>query len=301
MIVENKFIKMKTNENSIRKIFSVASTEYVKWICNPRMIVMFVVFIFIYDYIIKEMIKGAVKMDTLVSVSEPFIATTNSTLLILFVPAVFIMLISDFPKTDGNTMFFICRTGKFNWILGQIVFSIYASVTYLFAIFVSTCVLVSKYAYVGNDWSTVVTKYGLTFPDEKGGRIANFITGRLYNNMTPVKALIRTFTLQFLYLMLISMMLLTGFAVGKRMLGMIISCGVICLGSGLSLSSSGLKWLFPSTNSIAWMHYDMVLKKQIVDMTKSYLYFIILIILLLIASLIFIKRYDFSKVTDMED
>ena len=119
--------------------------------------------------------------------------------------------------------------------------------------------------------------------------------------MTPIKAVLRTFTLQFLYLMLISMMLLTGFAIGKRMLGMIISCGVIFIGSGLCLSSSDLKWLFPSTNSIAWMHYDMVLKKQIVDMTKSYLYFIILIILLLIAGIVFIKRYDFSKVTDMED
>lgn len=301
-IIEKGFVEKNNKRKAgFHKAWSVACVEYVKWICNPRMIIVLVVFIFIYDYIIKEMIKAADKMDSLIMTAEPFIASTNSKLLILFVPAVFLMLISDFPKTDGNTMFFISRTGKLSWILGQILFAVLASLTYLAAICLGSCILVAERAYAGNRWSDVTTKYKIMFPKESGGRAANFITGRLYNNMTPGMAMLRTLTLQFLYLMLIAMMLLTGFAVGKRTLEMIISCSVICLGSGLSLLSGKIKWLFPSANSIAWMHYDMVLKKQIFDIHQSYWYFIVLIFIMFLISVTFIKRYDFSKITDMED
>lgn len=43
-------------------------------------------------------------------VLESFIAMTNSKFLVMIIPAVFMLLISDFPKTDGNTMFYILKT-----------------------------------------------------------------------------------------------------------------------------------------------------------------------------------------------
>ena len=36
------------------KIFRVAKNEYLKWITNPKMIIILVMLIFIYDYVIKE-------------------------------------------------------------------------------------------------------------------------------------------------------------------------------------------------------------------------------------------------------
>ena len=96
---------------SIDKVFQVAKNEYVKWIYNPRMIIFVVLYMFLYDYIIEEMLNAAGKMNSMLMIYEPFIAMTNSELLIMVIPAVFIVLISDFPRTDGNTMFYIMRTG----------------------------------------------------------------------------------------------------------------------------------------------------------------------------------------------
>ena len=47
---------------SIRKILSVAKTEYVKWICDPRMIIYVAMNIFMYDYVTKVLLQNADKM-----------------------------------------------------------------------------------------------------------------------------------------------------------------------------------------------------------------------------------------------
>lgn len=286
---------------SLNRILSVARTEYVKWIMNPRMVILFVTIIFIYDYIIKEQLTAADKMVTRIMIAEPFVAAANSEFIILAMPAVFLVLISDFPKTDGNTMFYIQRVGKNNWMLGQLLFAVMSAGTYLFTICLSTFLLVYHKAYISNSWSDVVTRYAQRFPKESRSKIVNLINGRLYNNIKPFHALIRTFFLQFLFLVLIAVMLFVSFAVGKRMVGMLIACSILCLGSGLCLLGSNIKWALPSAHALLWLRYDMVLKHQIVSVSSSYLYFLIMIAILMIIGFIAIKRYDFSKITDMED
>lgn len=293
---KNKDIRLRPN-----KVISVARTEYVKWITDPRMIIVLVTFIFIYDYIIREQLTAADKMHTNIMLAEPFVATANSEFIILLIPAVFLVLISDFPKTDGNTLFYIQRIGKTNWLLGQVLFSIMASCSYLFVIYLTTVIVVCHKAYLSDTWSDVVTRYVQIFPKESRSKIAKLINGRLYNNLSPFRALIRSFFLQWLFLVLIAMLLLLGFTVGRRMAGMLVTSSIIGVGSGLCLLDSNIKWTFPSANALLWLRYDPVLKTQVVNVRTSYWYFLVLIAVLLVISLLTVSRYDFSKVTDMED
>lgn len=286
---------------SLRKIGNVAGIEYAKWIFNPRMIIFVVLCIFLYDYVMEAMLNGVVKAGGYIMVLEPFIAMANSELLIMVLPAVFLVLMSDFPKTDGNTMFYIQRTGKFNWIFGQIVFGIMAAATYLSGIFLVSVVTVVHKAYAKNMWSPLVTSYAKMFPNERESRIPMLINGRMFNNMTPVQAFILTFTLLLVYLIVMEMLLLVGFAAGKRMIGMIVCYTVIGVGSSLCGMGNDIQWAFPAAHSLAWLHFDYVLKVQSVDIRYSYLYFIILFIVLSVVSVVSIRRYDFSKITDMED
>ncbi len=304
MTVEKNKKKNEKNKElkiSLRKIFNVAKIEYTKWIFNPRMIILIVMFTFMYDYIIEELLNAADKMNSLIMIYEPFIAMANSQLLLMIIPAVFIVLISDFPKTDGNTMFYISRVGKLNWMFGQMVFAIASAVTYLVGILVISMTLVVQKGYSKNVWSPVITEYTRNFPNDVKSRIPQLINGRLYNNMTPNQALLLTLSLILLMLVMIEMMLLLGFSLGKRILGMLFAYMVIGIGSSLSLVESGFRWAFPSAHSIAWVHFDPVLKIQKVKITTSYLYFAIILVVMFIVSLITMKHYDFSKVTDMED
>ena len=199
---------------SFHMIRNVAQTEYIKWICNPRILIFMILYVFLYDYIIQEMLKAAHKMGEMLMVFEPFIAMTNSSLLIMVIPAVFIVLVSDFPKTDGNTMFYISRVGKNNWMFGQLLFGIMAAGSYLMSILVISVTLVVRHSFGKNMWSNVITSYTKAFPNEKMARIPMLVNGKLYNNMTPVQTVILTITLLMLYLMVMELMLLVSFSVG---------------------------------------------------------------------------------------
>ena len=95
------------------KIFRVAKNEYLKWITNPKMIIILVMLIFIYDYVIKEFVSAAGKMGVKLQALEGFIGTSNSRLLLMIIPIVFIGIMGDFPRVDHNAMFYIFRVGKF--------------------------------------------------------------------------------------------------------------------------------------------------------------------------------------------
>lgn len=97
---------------NLLQIWNVAKVEYAKWICNPRMIIILCMVLFVYDYIVCTMHNASGEMGKMCMIIEPFLAICNSTLLILIMPIVFLTLMGDFPKTDGNTMFYIYRTGK---------------------------------------------------------------------------------------------------------------------------------------------------------------------------------------------
>jgi len=288
-------------EISIKKILSVGKIEYIKWICDPRMILFFSMNIFVYDYVTKILIENSQKMGKPLNIVEPFIAICNSEILLFVMPIVFLALISDYPKTDGNSMFYMLRTGKRNWLIGQMLFAFMAAVTYVSSIFIITCLCCARHSYIYNQWSYVVRRYAITFPNESNNIMLNLIPDRLYNNLTPGQALLHTFALLILIMLLIAFVQLISFVYNRKMIGLLTNMSLLCIGIGSQMFAGAFKWIFPVSNALVWMHYDPIFKKRIVPIKNSYLYFIILIAVLMVWSIVTVKRYDFSKVEDLED
>lgn len=289
------------NNLSFRKIWSVCRTEYVKWVMNARMIMFVALIVFVYDYVIRTIMENGEKMGEPINIIEPFIAIGNSALLLFIMPIVFLALISDFPKSDGNSMFYMIRTGKVNWFLGQTLFAIVAGISYVGAILGISCLVVMKNAFIYNEWSDVVYLYYKYFPNDYDNVILDLITDRLYNNLTPLQAFTHTALLMLLMVIMTALIQLLSFAYNRKMVGLLINICLLCMGIGTTLFEGSLKWVFPVSNAVAWMHYDRVFKKPIVPIINSYLYFIIIIVVLLVWNIIAIKKYDFSKVRDLED
>ena len=121
----------------------------------------------------------------------------------MIIPIVFVGIMGDFPRVDGNAMFYIHRVGRVNWLLGEMLFAVLASATYLLTIFgFGTLTLLGR-CYTANVWSEVTTKYYQFAPLEYDSKVANLTTGRLYNNMTPVTAFFNIAGLMTLLLILI--------------------------------------------------------------------------------------------------
>lgn len=281
--------------------FRVAKTEYVKWIRNPKMIILLVMLIFAYDFVILELTTAADKMGEKLQVLEGFIGISNSQLLLMIIPIVFVGLMGDFPRVDGNAMFYIHRVGKGNWLFGQVLFAAMAAGTYLVALVGFSCLTLLGRCYGGNLWSEITTKYYMFAPNDYMSMVANLTTGRLYNNLPPWNAALHICGLMFLFLLLISMILLVGFVCKMRIGGIIVTVGFLCLGNVLAYMENNIRWLFPTAHAIMEIHFDEIYKKPIMDMRFSYVYYVFLILVCVMVSYIAIDHYDFSRIQEMEE
>ena len=115
----------------LKSVFSIANAEYIKWITNPRIIIVGVLFIFMRTLAVEPLLERAEKFGGTLNFLEPFAAIGNSGMLVMFMPCVFLILISDYPVISGNTIFVVQRTGKINWFIGQLLFVIYAVLSYI--------------------------------------------------------------------------------------------------------------------------------------------------------------------------
>lgn len=283
------------------KIFRVAKNEYVKWICNPKMIILLVMLIFAYDYVIKELTTAAGKMGEKLQAFEGFIGISNSQLLLMIIPIVFVGLMGDFPRVDGNSMFYISRVGKTNWLMGQMLFALMASGTYLIALIGFSVISFIGKCFVTNTWSEITTKYYIFAPNDYASRVANLTTGRLYNNLTPINATLNILGLMLLLLILISMLLLVSFILKVRTVGIVVTTGILCVGNVLAYMENGIRWIFPTSHAILEIHFNEIYKKPIMNLGWSYLYYIVLIFILFIVAFLCVDKYDFSKTQELEE
>lgn len=285
---------------SFRKIWSTARTEYVKWITNPRMIIFGVMIIFVFDYIVTPLKGLAQEVGKPLGVIEPFIAIANSDMIIAIVPAVFLTLISDFPRTDGNTLFFLQRTGRTNWLFGQVLFSIMAIFTYVGAIFVGAVLPMLPNCSWANEWSVPIKQYGEIFPD-KAGTFANcLITEKLYNQLPPVKTAVVSYLLIMCYLLILALIMLMFNCLKIKIMGLLSSGAVIAFGCALNYANVSAKWVLPMSHTIIYLHYTKYFREPVFDMWKTVLYFLLVPVGLIFVSLIALSFTDFESVQDID-
>lgn len=288
---------MKAN---LKQIFSVAKTELVSWLTDPRIIVLAVFLIFIKTLAIDPLLARAEKFGEPMTVFEPFIAVGNSGVLTMFIPAVFLVLLSDYPKLWGNTLFFISRTGKRNWFLGQLMFLMLAVISFLGIILIfSALISLFSGAVVDTQWSDAVTKYNAKFPDEIGSFDSELLPANLYNQIPMTKALFQTFVLMTLYLFMLSLIVYFFKMLFVNSLGLTAALLVIALGVVTTSLYSPLRWAFPMANTIMWLHYEEILREPIYPIWCSFAYFGAAVVLLSAANFAALKRLDFIESSEL--
>lgn len=282
------------NKLKLYAIWNIAKSEFIKWITNPRIIIAGVLIVFIRSFAVLPMLEQSEKYGEPLNVMEPFIAAGNSGMLALFLPLVFLLLISDFPIMGGNTIFFINRTGKLNWFLGQIVFILISIFVYIGTILLS-CMVMSKGTF-STEWSNVITKFNAAFPDEAGGFVSKLIPSNLYNQIPILNAVIGTVLLIAMYLLTLALILCLMKMLYLRGAGLLSALTVIVLGAASCSLKINVMWIFPTANTLMWLHYKEILKEPITPVENSFLYFLILIAVLFIANLFVLRNLQFINI-----
>lgn len=287
------------NRINIKKSLSSAKTEYIKWIFDTRMIVLAVLLVFIYSFVIQPLLSNTRLMGEPLNILEPFIALANSGAVMLIIPIVFMILIADYPKIDTNTVFYIMRTGRLNWLVGQVIKLVYMAVSYLAIIFAGSVIPMLFKGFWGNEWSRTTTHFAALFPEYSGNSGAQMITKNLYNQLSVFSAAIQSYLLVFAYLLILGLMLLFFSLVKQKAIGFLLCGSIITIGTAFCSVKSTLMWTMPMANSIIWLHYTMYFKEPIVPMSFSICYLLIFIAILLILSFIAIKKFNYDNVSEV--
>lgn len=280
-------------------IWNIAKGEYVKWITNPRIVTVGILITFIHSFAIQPMLQRAEKYGEPLNVFEPFLAVCNSGMMMLFIPIVFIILMSDFPVMGGNTLFTVQRSGKYNWLWGQILFVFMCILSYLTTIFIS-CMIMSKGVF-DNKWSNAITLYDSTYPDEAGGFVSKLLPPNLYNQIPLTTALINTALLLILCLFMFALILSLMKILYLRTCGLFIVIALCALGAITCALQIHEQWFFPTSNTMIWLHYQELLRKAAFPVSGSYLYFIIGDFVLLILNIFVVNRLEFKNIEQEGD
>lgn len=282
------------------KIWTIAQTEWLKWVCNARMIIIPVLTAFIYSYAITPLLERAEKMGEPLNILEPLIAVGNSGMLVLIIPIVFLTLMSDFPRADGSTVFMISRTGRKNWMIGQMLFGVMSALTFLAAIYVMCTTFLTSKAFLANGWSMVVKRYNVLYPDEQFSFASELVPENLYNQMTPFSAVIQTYLLLFLYLFVLILVMLLFRQRKLKAGGFLAVSGIIGFGVLFTAIKSSYMWIFPMANTIVWLHYTDIFRKEIFPISCSYIYFAVIISVLVIANILASGKMNIDTFEDTE-
>ncbi len=284
------------NDRALKKAIRTAAYEWNKWMRNPRVLIVGFLVLVVMKIAVEPLKEKADMMNSAMNIFEPLLAVGNSSISVLLIPAVYVLLMSDFPAVEPNAMFYFSRTGKKPWFFGQLMFASLSVITFM-TVFSGLVVLGSiKGADISLKWSDGTRLYAARFPQAIGNFAHRLLPSNLYNQMSAGKALAYTLSLLSLYLLLLSMVLLVFGIYGQRKMGIITVYTLMLAGIVCCNLSGSVKWLFPMSHSIIWLHFTEVLRKPIMPPLYSYLYLSVTILALAVIGFFGLRRMNFDRV-----
>ena len=218
----------------------------------------------------------------------------------LFLPLVFLMLLGDFPRTDGCALFALYRVGRVRWLQGQLLFVLLAVLSFLVCIAAGVTLPALGRLQGGANWSETVRLYTRTFPEQAQSFAAELIPEQLYNQMRPAAALLHTCLLQLLYLLILALWMLRFWCARRRRLGFFTAVLLVALGAASAMLGGGWMWAFPLAHANVWLRHSAVLRQVAFPLWGSYLALAALAAALAVLDLRAARRYNFLDTAEVE-
>lgn len=265
---------------SVSNMLLVMRKEYIKWLMNPRHVMLFLIFIPARELVIKPMMEVSELMGQPLNIFESCIATANSGIMVMVMTAVYMVLISSFPTIDGNILFYMKRMGRRNWILGEILFQLLSAVTYTLVIYLSSIVQTAAISFVSNGWSIAVTDHDRLYGEVSDIRMEAILPPNLYNQMPPYKALFLSFFLLCMFFLLCSLIFTVGCMYSQKLLFFCLLLIQTAIGGALYILGNSAMWYFIICHAFLSSHYSKYLREYLFSPWTSFQILAGLIILL---------------------
>lgn len=283
----------------LKTAFYCAVTEFIKWITDTRMIINAVLLVFIYTFAQEPLLSNAALMNEPLNVFEPFIAVANSGVILLILPLTFMTLIADFPNIDTSTVLYIYRTGRINWLLGQVIKLIMMALSFITVIFLGSVIPMIPNGFLADSWSNVATRFSIMFPERSESFGVRLLPENLYNQLSVYDAAFKSYVLIFAYIIIIGLILLFFSLIKMKTCGFFVCGGMILLGTALCSIKSSLMWIMPMANSIIWLHYTKYYRAPVVPIWFSVFYLCSIIIILIFGCFAAIRKFNYDNMSEV--
>lgn len=277
----------------MKKQITVSRYSFFAWISSTKVMVFLLYFIASYQLFIKPYIELSQQMNSPLGTLEPFLIMTSVPYVASLFPLLTVILLGDIPIIDASGKFVVFRTGKTKWFVGQMLFIVCVSALlqiFLLLFLVST---VNVNSFFKNGWSLPV-RYA--FSQDSYIIDAFALDGTIINQVRPFHLVGITFTMNLLHTLVIGLIQYSFALTGKRVLGILFNIAMIGAGFCLWYVNTPFKWLLPLSHALYTGHYDRFYNKTYCDIWLSYLYFIVLIMLLFFGAYKLTKKSSFHNI-----
>ena len=279
----------------IKTVIHISASEFQQWMRNSRLIILGVMLVFIHMQVISPLKECARLMGERISTAEAFVALGNSGIIVLAVPALFLVLVADYPRRGGIDFFYQIRCSKKEWVCGQALFAVEASVFVAAFLAIASGVMTWGTGEMKMQFSHAVTHYVTAFPERSGDYLTQLLPENLYQQMTLGTAVFHTVMLMVLYFLLLALILLLSAVCNKKSAGILADGFLIILGTITCAVRTKLMWVFPMAHTISWLHYEEYLNRQVFPMKGSYLYMAGACTALFLCSMVMARKYQAGK------
>ncbi len=287
----------------VRQIFYIVCSNFRKWHKNPQIILCFLL-AFIFCYLLSDKVmQFAQEHGTYLQGTEAFIWTFGDSQSVLAISILLLLLFSGVPNLSNEVPYFMIRTDRSVWMLGQIAYLILAIFCFMLFILASTVFLSASRAFPANLWSDTAAILGYSKMGE-GLAVPAFV--KVLELTTPYQCTIHIFLLMTGYTVTMAGVILflnlcrnNGGMVGGiiySVYGLLMNPDIVAEWFGISMERIQIAnilsgWISPLNHATYYMHsfgYD-----NLPRFWQSYLFYLIASALLFAGSLYKIRNYQF--------
>ena len=181
------------------QIWQVCWYNFRSWKKNPRIIITFSLAFVLCFLLTDKAVRFSYEYETIMQVAEPFVWTFGDSNSILLASLLLILLFSDMPFLGVGVPYYLMRTTRIKWMLGQVLYISLATIVYMAFVLVSSIIICMKNAFIGNMWSETGAILGYS---PAGKAVALPSTVKTMEMSTPYECMMTIFLLMLLYTLL---------------------------------------------------------------------------------------------------
>lgn len=288
-----------------KQIWKVGRYNFSQWRSNPRIFVTFALAFILCFLLSDKAVRFARENGTIMQAAEAFVWTFGDANSILLSSLLLALLFVDMPFITPGTPFFLMRTRRSVWVMGQVLYILLATFLYLLFILLSTCLICAEKSFIGNKWSETAAILGYS---GAGKSIALPAVVKTLELSTPYGCTAQIFLLMLFYTLTMVMIM---FAVNLRrgqfsgilsvfifsLFGLLLQPGifqkVFAIPDPLIYKANvAVGWLSPLNHATYHMHnfgYDLLPR-----LWQTYAVFGVFICLLIWAAVRGARQYNFQ-------